>query len=402
MKHTGFFDELSKRSLEFYRKEEELKEQFLQLPRQFYECEFYRRYLTPTDRELYSFLKDRMFLSQKTTADGDPTFVDENGYIFLVFSREEVMDRLGISKPTVVASFKKLSLVGLIYERRMGNRRANRIYVCKVRYMTKEEAIKEIEETEAILHASDKKKKLKSRKLTSENEKLKSEKLTSETEALRSKKLTSETEGLKSKKLTSESTLRLKKLTSIEVKNFYPINTEYSNTEISSSSTLAGDSQFLSDKITPGISPPAANLHPTISAGAEEVQDQDDNEIVKLYEDNIGQLNPVSLDKLMTYCKEHGKDFMIAVIDYAASNNARSITYIDNVIENLARAGANTPEKIAVHLAKYRNERKQAREAWRQNRHIKQKQHLKVYGMVGDKQGDGKPKPGKYEDFYLS
>ena len=171
-------------------------------------------------------------------------------------------------------------------------------------------------------------------------------------------------------------------------------------TETSSSSTPSGDNQILSNIIDPDISPPAANLQKTISAGAEAGQNY--NEIVKLYENNIGQLNPVSLDKLMTYCKDHGKEFMIAVIDYAASNNARSITYIDNVIENLAQAGANTPEKIADHLTRYRNERKQAREAWRRNRSIKQKQQQKVYGMVGDKQGDGKPKPGKYEDFYLS
>ena len=129
----------------FYKKEENNSNKFIMIPKQFYLCDFYKKYLTPTTRELYAWLVDRMSLSERTTKKGDNSYVDENGYIYLIFSRENIMKTLGISKQTTADAFKILNKLGLIYEKKLGQGKANRIYIGKVRYLEKEEAIKLIE-----------------------------------------------------------------------------------------------------------------------------------------------------------------------------------------------------------------------------------------------------------------
>ena len=59
---------------------------------------------------LYSFLLDRLLLSIKNN------WHDENGNVYLIFTRKEVQDKLNLSDKTVTKAFKQLSDVNLIYE----------------------------------------------------------------------------------------------------------------------------------------------------------------------------------------------------------------------------------------------------------------------------------------------
>ena len=54
---------------------------------------------------LYSFLLDRLLLSIKNN------WHDENGNVYLIFTRKEVQDRLNLSDKTVTKAFKQLSML---------------------------------------------------------------------------------------------------------------------------------------------------------------------------------------------------------------------------------------------------------------------------------------------------
>lgn len=63
---------------------------------------------------MYAFLLDRLSLSQKHH------WVAEEYRIYLIFTREEVQEKLNLSDKTVTKSFKQLSNVGLVEEKRQG------------------------------------------------------------------------------------------------------------------------------------------------------------------------------------------------------------------------------------------------------------------------------------------
>lgn len=144
MKNNGLKDMIDN-GFDFYKVEEIKENTFIQIPKQFYTCPFYRKYLTSTTRELYGWLRDRMSLSEDTTQKGDYRFVDENGYIYFIFTRQEVGNVLGLSKQTVSNAFDTLNKLGLIFEKRLGQGKTNRIYIGKVKYMNEDDSNKMIE-----------------------------------------------------------------------------------------------------------------------------------------------------------------------------------------------------------------------------------------------------------------
>ena len=75
---------------------------------------------------LYGFLLNRLSLSAKNN------WVDENGDIFLIFTRKEVQERLDLSDKTVTKAFKQLKDCNLIHEKRQGANKPNLIYVGKI------------------------------------------------------------------------------------------------------------------------------------------------------------------------------------------------------------------------------------------------------------------------------
>lgn len=79
---------------------------------------------------LYSILADRQSLSLKNK----DKYTDENGKIFLIYTIESLKDVLCLSKNTVIKYKKELIEFELLFERRMGQGLANRIYILKPNY----------------------------------------------------------------------------------------------------------------------------------------------------------------------------------------------------------------------------------------------------------------------------
>lgn len=74
-------------------------------------------------RILYALLKDKHELSIKNKC------VNENNEVYLEYTRRDMENMLGLTKPTVVKIVKELISYGLLEEERTGNQKANRIYL---------------------------------------------------------------------------------------------------------------------------------------------------------------------------------------------------------------------------------------------------------------------------------
>ena len=113
------------------------------IPYKAHECFDYLYYLIPMElffnkkykgkiksagKLLYGFLLNRLSLSAKNN------WVDENGDIFLIFTRKEVQERLDLSDKTVTKAFKQLKDCKLVHEKRQGANKPNLIYVGKIQH----------------------------------------------------------------------------------------------------------------------------------------------------------------------------------------------------------------------------------------------------------------------------
>ena len=77
---------------------------------------------------LYALLLDRLSISMQNK------WVDEDGNIFLIFSRREAEEILNLSDKTVTKSFMQLTDCKLIYEKRQGFKKNNIIYISKINH----------------------------------------------------------------------------------------------------------------------------------------------------------------------------------------------------------------------------------------------------------------------------
>lgn len=84
--------------------------------------------LSPEAKMVYAMLKDRMELSRENN------WINEKGQIYLKYKRSELMDILDCSKTTIAKIMKELAFFELIYEKRLGLKRTNEIYICHVEY----------------------------------------------------------------------------------------------------------------------------------------------------------------------------------------------------------------------------------------------------------------------------
>lgn len=100
------------------------KSRFYQMPKFLFEGEL--RNLSNDARVLYSLLKDRHELS---ISNG---WVDSNGHIYFVYTRDDMQDMLGVSKPTVIKAVNDLKKYNLIEEDRLGQGRPNHIYLLSI------------------------------------------------------------------------------------------------------------------------------------------------------------------------------------------------------------------------------------------------------------------------------
>lgn len=110
-----------------YTLDEENSHRFYQLPKELFINEKYK-HINSDAKLLYALLLDRKELSRSNG------WVDKENQIYLLYSRDNIADMLGISRPTATKAFKQLIQSELIIEERQGLNKPNKIYVCRIEY----------------------------------------------------------------------------------------------------------------------------------------------------------------------------------------------------------------------------------------------------------------------------
>jgi len=98
---------------------------FYQLPKFLVHDPHFKK-LSGDAKILYTVLRDRHELSCKNN------WVDENGDIYLIYTRAAMMEDLGVSNKTVSKYMDELKRYGLVDEVRQGLNKPNMIYICTV------------------------------------------------------------------------------------------------------------------------------------------------------------------------------------------------------------------------------------------------------------------------------
>lgn len=125
------------KEIDYYKNNEILENSYYQIPQELFINKLYKEKLNSDSKILYAFLLDRLSLSQKNH------WFDELNRVYLIFTREEVQDKLCLSEKTVTKAFKQLTDTKLIAEKRQGLGKPNLIYVGKIQH---EEVITNIEQ----------------------------------------------------------------------------------------------------------------------------------------------------------------------------------------------------------------------------------------------------------------
>lgn len=112
----------------YYKNNEILENSYYQIPQELFVNRLYKEKLNSDSKILYAFLLDRLSLSQRNH------WFDEYGRVYLIFTREEVQNKLCLSEKTVTKAFKQLLEVNLIAEKRQGLGKPNLIYVGKIQH----------------------------------------------------------------------------------------------------------------------------------------------------------------------------------------------------------------------------------------------------------------------------
>lgn len=116
------------REIDYYKNNEILENSYYQIPQELFVNSLYKEKLNSDSKILYAFLLDRLSLSQRNH------WFDEYGRVYLIFTREEVQNKLCLSEKTVTKAFKQLLEVNLIAEKRQGLGKPNLIYVGKIQH----------------------------------------------------------------------------------------------------------------------------------------------------------------------------------------------------------------------------------------------------------------------------
>lgn len=125
------------KEIDYYKNNEILENSYYQISQELFINKLYKEKLNSDSKILYAFLLDRLSLSQKNH------WFDELNRVYLIFTREEVQDKLCLSEKTVTKAFRQLTDTNLIAEKRQGLGKPNLIYVGKIQH---EEIITNIEQ----------------------------------------------------------------------------------------------------------------------------------------------------------------------------------------------------------------------------------------------------------------
>ena len=98
--------------------------EFLKIPKTMFANDAYRS-LSSDAKLTYALLYDRLSLSKLNG------WINDNDEVFLIYTREEISEDLGISYKKAIAAFRELLEVELIAEKRRGRGEANIIYIVK-------------------------------------------------------------------------------------------------------------------------------------------------------------------------------------------------------------------------------------------------------------------------------
>lgn len=116
------------KEIDYYKNNEILENSYYQIPQELFVNSLYKEKLNSDSKILYAFLLDRLSLSQRNH------WLDEYGRVYLIFTREEVQNKLCLSEKTVTKAFKQLLEVNLILEKRQGLGKPNLICVGKIQH----------------------------------------------------------------------------------------------------------------------------------------------------------------------------------------------------------------------------------------------------------------------------
>jgi len=110
-----------------YKREDVEQERFYRVPKEFIEDDFFRENLDNNMKMMYALLRDRYELSIKNN------WFDSNNQVFCIYSRNNLVWDLNISKNTVSKCIKKLTELNLMKEIRYGQGKSNHMYISKVK-----------------------------------------------------------------------------------------------------------------------------------------------------------------------------------------------------------------------------------------------------------------------------
>lgn len=110
-----------------YLANEVYEHKYVKIPKELFINKKYA-HLNSDAKILYALLLDRMELSRRNG------WVNEKGEIYLVLTRQEVMEMMGISDKTATKAFRQLKEAGLIEEERQGRGLPNLIYICRIEH----------------------------------------------------------------------------------------------------------------------------------------------------------------------------------------------------------------------------------------------------------------------------
>ena len=98
-----------------YKANECFEHLYYQIPMELFFNKSYKDKLNSYSKILYGFLLNRLTLSKKNN------WFDEEGNVFLIFTRKEVQELLNLSDKTATKTFKQLKESKLKYEKNQGN-----------------------------------------------------------------------------------------------------------------------------------------------------------------------------------------------------------------------------------------------------------------------------------------
>lgn len=110
-----------------YKINETLEYTYYQMPQELFENKKYK-ILSIEAKVIYSFLLNRMNLSRINH------WINDNGEIYLIYTRKEIQSKLTLSDKPVTRAFKELRETNLIKEEKQGFGKPNLIYIGKIEH----------------------------------------------------------------------------------------------------------------------------------------------------------------------------------------------------------------------------------------------------------------------------